>query len=356
MSEEKKEKLICSKEELRLLYTQLLEGITKVKSEDVEGYIKHNSAFDSNKVDVVRFESLAKAKSEGLPTEEEKTEYLIKEELWSKEDDTSVAQLQGYYKNLKLSLSKMFLKSQQDVLKQKVKDTEEELLRLLQKKRELLGLTAEGYSEKKANEYHLSTGLFKDDKCKEFFFSEEDFDHLDERKLSGLLDIYNDVYRKFSAENLKRMALMPYFLNSFYLCDDNPFVFFGKAIVDLTFNQVSLFGQGKYFKHLLQNSKNPPPDEFMEDPDELINWFEQSKSAEEAMSKLEAKAGKSAESQRAASGAQGTSLVGATKDDLKRLGIGQSEHDSISLDAEAAQKGGKLSMADLIKLHGVGKD
>jgi len=66
MSEEKKEKPLCSKEELRLLYTQLLEGVTKVKDKDIEGYIKHNSAFDSNKVDVVRFESLEKAKNEGF--------------------------------------------------------------------------------------------------------------------------------------------------------------------------------------------------------------------------------------------------------------------------------------------------
>jgi hypothetical protein len=74
------------------------------------------------------------------------------------------------------------------------------------------------------------------------------------------------------------------------------------------------------------------------------------------MSKLEAKQGKSAESSKAHSGTQGTSLVGATKEDLKRLGIGQGAHESMSLDKAAKKKGGKLDMQDLIKLHGVGKD
>lgn len=344
------------KEVLRLIYTEILEGVTKVHRNGQDFFVKHNSSRDANKVDVVRYTALEKAKKEGLPTEQERIDYLTKEELWTEKEEESIRELEFYLKNLKVSLSKMFIKTQQDGLKQKIGDTEEELFKLKKKRIELLGNTAETYSDKKANEYHLQTGLFKEADCKEMFFSDEEFDHLEEKNLSELIEVYNVVYQKFNEQNMKRIALMPYFLNNFYLCDDNPLIFYGKPIVELSFNQISLFGQGKYFKAVLTQSKNPPPDEFMDDPDELINWFEQSKAAEEAMSKLESKAGKSAESNKHASGAQGTSLVGASNEDLKRMGIGQDSHESISLSKEAQEKGGKLNMQDLIKLHGVGKD
>ena len=46
------------------------------------------------------------------------------------------------------------------------------------------------------------------------------------------------------------------------------------------------------------------------------------------------------------------SLVGATKEDLKRLGL-DSPNETISLAQKAAEKGGKLDMEDMIKLHGI---
>jgi len=45
----------------------------------------------------------------------------------------------------------------------------------------------------------------------------------------------------------------------------------------------------------------------------------------------------------------GTSLVGASKGDLKRIGM--ENKDGIDLTKEAAKKGGSLSFQDLIKLH-----
>ncbi|NBV98834.1 MAG: hypothetical protein EBR67_04905, partial [Proteobacteria bacterium] len=48
-----------------------------------------------------------------------------------------------------------------------------------------------------------------------------------------------------------------------------------------------------------------------------------------------------------------TSIVGATKEDLKRLGLKEDKTDGIDLAKEAAKKGGKLDMQDLIKLHGL---
>ena len=355
MDDEKNKKKI-SIDELRLAYTQILEGVTKVSVDETHAWLKHPTAFDSSRVDVVRSEALKKAISTGLPTTEEQTKYLIKEELWSEKEEDEIKTLSRFLINLNASLKKMFLKAEQDNIKSKIKHTEKIVEELTVKKEELLGLTAETFAAKKANEYYIFSGLFKERDCKTPFYTEEDFDSLSEVGIGKVVGVYNEVFLNFTIHNIKRISLMPYFLNGFYLCEDDPLVFFGTPVVKLTFHQVSLFAQGKYFKHLMTEAKSPPPEEIADDPDELIAWFAQSKEADEALTKIEAKEGKSAEAAKEQSGTKSTSLAGATSEDLQKLGMGQGEEGGVNLAKEAEKKGGNLNMQDLIKLHGVGKN
>jgi precorrin-4 methylase len=110
--------------------------------------------------------------------------------------------------------------------------------------------------------------------------------------------------------------------------------------MDLTFYQAELFTHGRYFKNILQNSKNTPPDDIMNDPDKIIEWYEASTNAQEAMNKIN----------KDSSG--GSSIVGASREEMQKLGAIDDSERGIDLAAEAAKKGGELTMDDLIKLHG----
>ena len=59
------------------------------------------------------------------------------------------------------------------------------------------------------------------------FFSPEEFDELSEIDLGKVILVYNTVANRFSEYNMKRVALSSFFLNNYYLCKDNPFIFFG---------------------------------------------------------------------------------------------------------------------------------
>ena len=96
------------------------------------------------------------------------------------------------------------------------------------------------------------------------------------------------------------------------------------------------------YKSLIENSDNKPPDEIASDPEKMVEWFESSKSAKEALDKSKV-AGQDGAAQ---------SLVGATRQDLKRLGL-DDPNETINLAKKAAEKGGRLSMEDMMKLHGV---
>ena len=135
---------------------------------------------------------------------------------------------------------------------------------------------------------------------------------------------------------------MPFFCNYYYLCDDNPHIFYGKPVVDLTFYQAEMFAFGRYFKNLAQDAKVQPPDEIRNDPDKLIEFYEAKKNADAVMDKANERAGDKG-------GA--TSLVGATKEDLEALGYQQGQGTTVSLTDVANKKGGSLSMEDFIQLH-----
>jgi len=171
-------------------------------------------------------------------------------------------------------------------------------------------------------------------------FTPEEFEDLEEKKMMELISIYNHTTAKFNSNKLKLISLAGFFTNIFYLCENDAFVFYGKAIVGLTFYQIELFGYGRYYKSLLEQTEGQPPEDMMDKPEKLVEWFESTKSAKEALDKVDKGEGTA------------SSLVGATKQDLKRLGL-DNPQETVNLAKKAAAKGGKLTMEDMMKLHGV---
>lgn len=331
---------------LKIIFSEIIKGYSK-KSIPQFGtlFFKHINNQDSAEIDIYNQQFLDKAKNMGLPSEGEQEEYLLKEGLWEKSKNDKIQDLAKFILNLKTTKSKLFLKAQIDQINEEINSTEKELQRLKQEKKELIGFTAEDYTFKKINEYYMFVSLFKDEKLKDRFFKETEYEDLDNKDIMLLIRQYNEVNGKFNDKNLKKISLAGYFSNIFYLSNDDPYVFYGKPLVELSFYQIELFSYGRYFKNILSNSKSRPPEYLASDPDKLIEWFEGVKNVDEVLNKNS----KINQKDNVA-----TSIVGATAEDLKRLGIKKDNDESIiDLNKEAAKKGGKLNMQDLIKLHGL---
>jgi hypothetical protein len=75
---------------------------------------------------------------------------------------------------------------------------------------------------------------------------------------------------------IKMIATMPSFLNSFFLCDDDPSIFYGKPVIDLTIYQTDLFSKGKYFKSILSESAADGPSEadYEKGMQGVVNWYD----------------------------------------------------------------------------------
>jgi hypothetical protein len=331
------------KNKLRLLFIDILKGYSLSYYKDNKLYFKHNTSFDSGEIDHLKQEFIEKAKRNGLPTEDQKEEYLISENIWSKENNEKIKKLKSDISTLKQTKSKLFKSDEINEFNRQIDQKKLELITLASERKDLLGFTVEDYANKKINEYYMFNSLFKDKELKERYFSEQEFDELENKDISEILTIYNDINKNFVETNLKKISLSSYYLSLFNLCDENAYNLYGKPIVYLTFYQMEVFGYARYFKNALSDAKHKPASEYYEDPEKLIEWLESSKNVEEVLTKSENSLSKT-------EGAIATSIVGAKKEDLAKIG---KDENSVSLHKEAQKKGGVLSMEDLMKMHGV---
>ena len=329
------------KQNLKLIFSEIIEGYSLVNSPTFGDLkIKHINNFDSAQSDIKQDYCFKKAVKDGLPKKEDKIKYLIKEKLWDPEKDKEADRLESLIKGMMKTKSKLHLQAQIDQIKKDIKTAEADFLKIKQKKEEAIGFTAEEYANRRVNEHLMQVSILGEDG--KTLFNDEEFGDLEQEHVNEIMSIYSSNTDKFKAYNLKRIALADFFTNIFYICEDNIFNFYGKPVINLTFYQIEVYSFCRYFKSIIQNSEEKIPEHIVEDPDELIEWAQSSKNVKEAMEK-----GNLGDKEHSA-----TSLVGATKEDLKKAGIDE-DTNMIDLSQEAKKKGGKLSMEDMMKLHGV---
>ena len=323
---------------LKVVFSEVLRGYTLAETSFGKVKIKHFNNFDSAELDIKNRAFYEKAVASGLPSRKERIDYLLKENIWTEEKNKKIIQAKSFVVGLQQSKGKTFIQSHLDQINKQIEERQLELSKMELEKEELIGFTAEAYSARRINEHYMYNAFMTaEDK---YLFTREEFEELRESTVTELIATYNESTQKFSSDKLKKISVSSFFTNMFYLCENNAHIFFGKPLVELTFYQLELFGYGRYYKTMLDNSDKKPPEDIMSSPDKLVEWFESTQSAKEVLDKTDQGEGTA------------SSLVGATKEDLKRLGL-DNPNETISLAKKAAAKGGKLTMEDMMKLHGV---
>tara|TARA_R110000765_G_scaffold325588_1_gene417012 strand:+ start:816 stop:1802 length:987 start_codon:yes stop_codon:yes gene_type:complete len=323
---------------LKVIFSEVLRGYSLVDSSFGKSRINHFTNFDSAALDIKNKAFYDKAVKEGLPSRDERIDYLLEEGIWTNEKNKEILNTKSYIIGLKSSKSKAFIQAQVDQINRNLEENQLKLCKLELEKEEMIGFTAEAYAARRINEFYMYNA-FSTDKGESLFTAEE-FEELEEKKMMELISLYNATTKKFNSNKLKLVSLAGFFTNIFYMCDNDAFVFYGKAIVQLTFYQIELFGYARYYKSLLEQTEGRPPGDMMDKPEKLVEWFDSTKSAKEVLAKVDKGEGTA------------SSLVGASKQDLKRLGL-DNPQETINLAKKAAAKGGKLTMEDMMKLHGV---
>jgi hypothetical protein len=200
----------------------------------------------------------------------------------------------------------------------------------------LLSSSAETYSFHRANDYYIYNSFFKDKECTDRLYDQEQFEYLEPSEITELVKIYNNFHESFSDKNIKQLAIQDFY-KSYYGFTEDVVSFFGVPAIELTNYQINLFLYTRIFKNIFEEYRDNLPPRLEKDPDGLIDYASSSTAREKIKQQIDS-------DQKG-----GSTIVGATKQDMEELGI-NTESSGPSLAELAMKKGGSLSMEDLMKM------
>ncbi len=329
-----------SLKQLKIFQAEIFAQCSKSKYQNSLIYFKHLDLNSSSEADEIYEEKFSHAKNEGLEDLGSKLKELETEGSWTNKDISKLNDEKSFLSNLKVTKSKMHLKSAVDGIKYQIAQSEKTIADLEERRDRLVGMTAENYANRKANLYLTYISAYKDKTMSCPLFSYDEFQDLGDEQATDLFFSFNATLGKFSTYNLKKIALLPSYLNSFFLCQDNPYTFYGKPICSLSFYQTETFSNARQYKRIMEETNNNIPEDVMQDPEKLVEWFETNKNAEKLLSKYDDKDN------------MNISLVGATKEDMENLNMGSSGK-NVDFAKEALKRGGTLSMVQMLELQGL---
>lgn len=325
------------------IYSEITNGFSKI---DVKGnlfYFKHPSFAEHfgiySNYDII----LAEAKKRGLDTEKEQLENAILEGWWSSEKEYEINILKKTVHNLNKTKNKLVLPSQKDAIDSQIKRNRAILATFSKERKDIIRYTAEDYANQRFLDETVIISTYKNRELTERAFSGDTYYDLSDEDVEKIREGHNNNLFVFSFNNLKLIAASGFFQNLIYLNDDAP-GFWGKPCSLCTKYQIDLLIYGKMYKNLIKNySENGKPvsDEILEDPEKFIDWVDnQSNTGSKSNIK---KSAKSSSGQNAVS-----SYVGATQEDLNKLGVKTEKLRGKSLLELAAEKGGTLEKNDYL--------
>ena len=317
---------------LKKLYREIVLGFSAFDYAGQPIFIKHFSELDNGDLESERLNSFNIGKERGLQDREEKMSLLIKEGYWSRDKEDEISKIKKEISDYEMLLKNLVIKRQIISTKDKIRNLNRKLEEIHQEKSEVFGLCLEDFVEKKMNELTIYNSFYKNKTLNERLFSEEEFDRLPEIEISKLVGLLNNFYINFSHSEIKKICACHFFISIFGLCEDDAFNFFGKRICDLSILQINLFSQGRYFKSLMQsrNDQGMPPSDVMDDPDKMIEWYDQMSHGPKAES-------------------DGVSYFGASKSELQEMAGGK----AIDMQDFAKKKNNSMSTKDFIEMHGI---
>lgn len=316
-------------------FRDICQGYTYINCDLGKFYFKHINVSDQVLLDESKNDYIEEAKKRGIPTVEEALINLKEEGYWTDKDESAIKQEEVFLLKITEQKKNTYLKSQIDVLNKQINESINKLNELKNKRSSYLGNTCENYAEQRVTEEFLKFTLYKDSELKNLYYNNDDFDEISSDDLSTLIGLYNKTLSEFNDSRIQRLVLEDFFTYYMPYCED-PIHFYGKPIINLTYNQLRLILYARYFKNIL-STNDKIPDNVRKDPDKLIDYVNANEKAKEKIKDKDN---------------QAQSIVGATKEDYKYINMDKGDRKALSLSEEAKKKGGSLDMNDLMKLMG----
>jgi hypothetical protein len=326
------------------IYSEICRGFSIDIIENSTIYFKHPSISEHFSVYGSYDSFIKEGKKKGLQLEEEKIEDAINGGWWSSEKESKVNFLRKTVQNLFKTRDKLLLQSQKAEINNQIKYNESILITYTKERREIVGYTLEDYAHSKLTEELLIFFTYKNkDFTEKAFTTRGEYYDLTDRHVEKIKNSFDQYSRVFNNDNIRKIAACGFFQNLVYLNED-AYSFWGKATTQCTKYQIDLLLYGKMYKNMIKSyaeNGKPVPDQILNDPDMFVDWANNQSGESSSYKNRKQKSGKNVVS----------SYVGATKEDLKNLGVKTEKIKGKSLLDLAAEKGGILDKNDYLSLR-----
>lgn len=324
--------------EYRRNFVEIIDGCSTAFINHKRVFIQHKRISDVVDYDLVYQNFLDYALKKGMPGEKEILDVQIEAGEWDPKNDEVIAEREHFVKNLITTKNDMVLQSVKDTIQSQIEDAGDLIRALKSQKEAIISNCAERYATNRANDYYIVRSFFKDVDQKIPLYTEEEFEYLEEKKLRDMIDAYNEFNARFSEESIQNLALQDFF-KTYYSFSETSNDFFGVPVVRLTNFQLHLLIYTKIFKNIFETNKEIP-ERIQKNPQALLDFAEGKAGRDKMESKLKN------------SGSGVSTIVGATKEDYADLGV-EAKSSQKTMHQAAKDKGGRLSMKDLMELNGI---
>lgn len=313
------------------LICEIFDGYSEITFRNKILFLRHINIHDQRMLNSCFERQKKRAIEAEVPTEKEKLEELKQTGEWLEKDELEIESKKSYIDNMLQTKKQLELKSQRKSLQDTIDAETAELNKLLLRRNQLVGKTAEDFANARANEEFIRNIVYSDRELKQLAFSEDDFNLFEQEDLNCLVSQYSQVSQRINDESIQEAVLSDHF--TLYLGRIENHNFFSRPIVSLSINQLKVLAYGKMFLNIFQNVENIP-ESVKKSPKDLLDFVETQRKRQEK----EQKRGKSH---------QMTGMVGASREDLDAY---DPTAKKLDLAAELKKKGGKLNTEDFVKL------
>jgi hypothetical protein len=260
-------------EKLKIIYYEIIAGSSYVPSLNV--YVKHFTELDNLEISKAKQAFLKKYKEEGVPFYKERKAILVENGEWSAEEDDKIEFLKTNIIDNEKNIRHIILE-QQHSIREVIKDRKTELAKALFRKREIFGTTGEEFADSDTLAFVAFLETFNDAACTDRKFKTfQQFQDLSDEESQLYIENIDEALSKFTEENIKIIAAMPFFINIFSYVREDVSRFFKTALVNLSHFQFLILSIGSRNINTLSQIEGEPPElSKLEDIQNIVNFYD----------------------------------------------------------------------------------
>jgi hypothetical protein len=248
-------------------------------------FVKHLTQFEAFEIRQHYNLALEDAKKNGILPEADQVVLSIERGWWSKAKESQIASMKNSLSRLTQTKAKLIYESDKKRIVEQIKEQEIMLAKLQKERASYIIMTGEEWASQRTVDSFVLNFMFYDKDMREKVFpSKELFELAEDSDIDTCSVLYYRFLSDFNPDDVKKLALSPYFQNLLYVSKGIAWDFYGKSAISLTKNQADFLVWGKYYQTIIRNADSDIPQSLFDDPDGLTEWFEDKQNQKKASS------------------------------------------------------------------------